>query len=265
MHTRLTCHSKFSRTAQLEGKLDNLVSLLTTTRMPASNISSEPNSRSASSLHSTEDLPPPALMSPDAHSWAGMVVSCTDPGFPQFLPANSYISGDLGPEPGRKSTADDQLRAFQGSMASYFPFVVIPEGVPAESLKATKPFLYDNIMMVTSYSKVFRQSSSRSMIIRSFTEQVLLQGKKSLDLLQGIVVFAAWYHHHLWSSPQLTNMIQLATALIFDLGLHRAQSAYDGRDVSTEGIKSFRDRGIGSPRTLEERRVFLGLLCLSRG
>jgi hypothetical protein len=149
-------------------------------------------------------------------------------------------------------------------MASQFPFVVIPAGMTAEELRAAKPFLYENIMMVTSYSKVSRQLKLRSEVIKSLTEQTFILGKKSLDLLQGIVVFAAWYHHYQWASPQLTNMIQLATALVFDLGLHRTQSPFDGHDIFIEAIQSFHDKRTKLPRTLEERRAFLGLFCLSR-
>lgn len=183
---------------------------------------------------------------------------------PPSLYASSHTSNDPLPSPVFTSSANDRLQIFKDSMAPYFPFVVIPTGVTAEELRSTKPFLYGNIMMVTSYRIVSRQLQLRSEIIKSLTQLTFLHGEKSLDLLQGAIVFAAWYHQCVGPSPQLTNIVQLATALVFDLNLHRAQSPYNGFDKYAEALNSSNKRRIKPPRTLEERRAFLGLFCLSR-
>lgn len=73
------------------------------------------------------------------------------------------------------------------------PFVVIPEDVSAESLAMEKPMLLMAIETVTQpfdeetrlkLSQTFREDASR----RVFTD-----GEKTLDLLQGILVYLAWY------------------------------------------------------------------------
>jgi hypothetical protein len=160
------------------------------------------------------------------------------------------------------SSAEDQLQAFRNNMAPHFPFIVIPLYSTAEQLYATKPIMYENIMMVVSYPYVSRHSKLRSEALRSLTEYTFVQGKKSLDLLQGIIVFAAWYHQSQGPSPQMTNMVQLATALVFDLGLHRAPSPFRGHAKYTEAMEV--NINAKQKRTLEERRTFLGLFCLSR-
>jgi hypothetical protein len=181
---------------------------------------------------------------------------------PQTL--NPQIPNGVHPVSLHLPSAETPLQFFQNNMASHFPFVVIPPGITSYDLCTASPFLYEIIMMVTSYPQASRQAILRSEIMESLTKQVFLQGKKSLDLLQGILLFAAWYHHHLWESPQLTNLLQLATAMLFDLGLHKTQNTLVGHDIFIDAIRSFNDKRRRLPRTLEERRVFLGIFCLSR-
>ncbi|KAH8645439.1 hypothetical protein BX600DRAFT_444439 [Xylariales sp. PMI_506] len=250
--------------AQLEKKLDSLVSLLTVTPRQASLGVDADVASQLSPKRVTEPLTHQPI---DSEARSCIDVSVTDfvPSPPQLTYLGRQASNSTVLTSSLTLPADDQLRYFQNNMVPYFPFVVIPEGMTAESLHTSKPFLYDNIMMVTSFSKVSKQSKMRSAIIASFAEQFFIRGNKSLDLLQGTIVFAAWYHHCLCASPQLTNMIQSATALVFDLGLHKAQSQFSGQDLSTDGFKSLRGVPAQLPRTSEERRAFLGLFCLSKG
>jgi hypothetical protein len=160
-------------------------------------------------------------------------------------------------------SADEQLLAFQTHMTPYFPFIVIPKTTTASELQREKPFLYQNIMMVTSHRYVSSQLEQRARIMRDASEHMFVYGRKSLDLLQGLLVFIAWYHHYLGVSPQMSNCIMLATALVFDLGLHKPVGPVEGHDLFIDAMKTFNDRRIKSPRTLEGKRAFLGLFCLS--
>ncbi|OAA67975.1 hypothetical protein SPI_00170 [Niveomyces insectorum RCEF 264] len=250
---------------QLVEKLDSIVSLLSDRRTVASRSEDQDaaTSPTASPDTSVQTNAAAAAATATAVAAAGPRL---DADLPRALlpPAPLHAAAVSGLPWG--ASADWQLQFFQTDMASYFPFVVVPAGTTAAGLRATKPSLHDSIMMALSYQNVARQAELRDAYIRSCTSQIFLQGKKSLDLLQSILVFAAWYHHHLLPSPQLTNMVQLATALLFDLGLHRTQNASDRHDISVGGWKSV---GTSSrtkpPRTLEERRAFLGLFCLTRG
>ncbi|CAM1502540.1 Fc.00g045240.m01.CDS01 [Cosmosporella sp. VM-42] len=234
-------------------------------QMSASSLSSEAHARLLLPRKPIQDTLASQPAIPEAPSWVDTSVLRLNPIPPQSTYSSSHRSHDLRPSSISTPSADDHIRAFQNNMTSHFPFIVIPTGTTAEELRITKPFLYHNIMMVTSYPNVSRQAQSRSEVVKSFTEQIFLQGKKSLDLVQGIIVFVAWYHHHLSDSADLTNMVQLATALVFDLGLHRTQNPFGGQDIPIESIKNFGDKWMKPARTLEERRTFLGLYCLSRG
>jgi hypothetical protein len=170
----------------LAEKLDSIVSLL--------------SARQAISLPDNDALKSPTA-NPRTPGSANATGPFIDPGLPQALllttPARSSPISNLP----YGASADEKLQFFQNDMALYFPFVMIPAGTTAEALRATKPFLHDSIMMVLSYQNVSQQSDLRAEFIQSCTNKIFLQGKKSLDLLQGILIFAAWYHHYLSPSP----------------------------------------------------------------
>jgi len=92
---------------------------------------------------------------------------------------------------------DDEVSAtlldnYQVSMARYFPFVVIPLSTTAPQLRISKPFLFLSIMAVSSYQKNGQQTTLSTEIMRLLSERMLLKGEKSLDLLQGVLVYAEW-------------------------------------------------------------------------
>lgn len=161
------------------------------------------------------------------------------------------------------ATADEQLQEFRVNMANNFPFVVVPPGTDAAELRATRPNLYDAIMMITTYRDASRQSKLRNRFIQIVMKQLFMEGKKSLDLLQGLLVFIAWYHHYLAVSPQLTNMIQLSAALIFDLGLHRNQGTGNFHDHFVNTMRFFNDKRAQTSRTSDEKRAYLGLFYIT--
>jgi hypothetical protein len=85
------------------------------------------------------------------------------------------------------------LENYQASMANYFPFVVIPSNTTAQQLRISKPFLFLSVMAVSSYQKTGRKTTLSAEIMRRLSEQMLFKGEKSLDLLQGVLVYAEWF------------------------------------------------------------------------
>ncbi len=100
---------------------------------------------------------------------------------------------------------------------------------------------------------------------------MLLRGEKSLDLLQGLLIFLAWYQYYSYFTPQLINpqvmnLLHLAIAMTTDLGLNRpsqpAVMAPIGLiiDIAQMIHGKLVNRGI---QTSDDRRALLGVYCLS--
>lgn len=69
---------------------------------------------------------------------------------------------------------------------------------------------------------------SREILIEIATA-MLLRAEKSLDLLQCIIVYNAWTHSYTPNAPssQSSGMLQLAIAMVFDLGLTKQYRELD--------------------------------------
>jgi hypothetical protein len=155
---------------------------------------------------------------------------------------------------------EELFHSFRTTMAPHFPFIVIPPGTNAQNFRSSKPFLFESIILASSYRDVQRQQQLRSENLRSMTDRLFVRGEKSLDLMQGMLVFAVWYQHQLTQPPQFTNVVHLAVALMYDLGLCRdAPRTTERHETLEDAIKSLNHKILKHPRTLEERRAFLGL------
>jgi len=88
--------------------------------------------------------------------------------------------------------AEQLISVFRAHMAPQFPFVVVPPHMRARKLCAGNPFLYRAVVVVASCRDVAGQVVWRKDFMRHLCEQVLMGSQKSLDILQGLLVFITW-------------------------------------------------------------------------
>jgi len=84
------------------------------------------------------------------------------------------------------------IEIFKTHMSPQFPFVIAPAHISAHELEKEKPFLYHAIVVVVSCKDVAKQTILRKDFMAGLCEKVLIQNKKSLDILQGLLIFIAW-------------------------------------------------------------------------
>lgn len=132
-------------------------------------------------------------------------------------------------------------------MVDYFPFVMLPRDAPVRDSILQRPVLMFAVLTVASYDSALLQFT----LSREFRKIVMVKvmnGEKSLDLLQGLLVFIAWHHHYM--DPQGVSMhmlLQMCIGMASDLGLDRLPSSYHRDD----------------PRDRECKRAYLGCYYLS--
>jgi hypothetical protein len=167
--------------------LDGLVSLLPGTQQPIAAVSTNPVTGSFAATISWDRL---------SHAEPSPVSAPLTSNTPLTQPSSRLdtIQDPTLPSSIHNATAspDDLLIAFRDQMATHIPFVVIPEGT-AQSLQEARPFLFSNITMAASYRSPWRQTLMRKEIMKNLSDQVLIEGKKTLDLLQGLLVLISWY------------------------------------------------------------------------
>lgn len=89
--------------------------------------------------------------------------------------------------------AENYLELFKTILTPHFPFVVIPHQISAIQLREEKPFLFLAIMSSASYENMPLQRLLGTEVKKAVASRIILNGEVSFDLLQGLLVFLAWY------------------------------------------------------------------------
>lgn len=106
---------------------------------------------------------------------------------------NDGLTNSVLHDLGDMATVDRRLETFRQSLVHYFPFVVVPPTVSAETLQQDSPFLFLCIMAVTSFENPMIQRRLGQEIKKQICDRLVMGHEVSMDLLQGLLVFVAWY------------------------------------------------------------------------
>jgi hypothetical protein len=155
-------------------------------------------------------------------------------------------------------SAETLLSIYRNQLSSRLPFVIIPAGTTARQLQATRPFLMKVIRMVASVRHLRLMRGQSRAVMEHISHAILMRSERSLDLLQGILVFLGSYHYHCMTHAQFNNLTRLAVSLVEDMGLSTCPKS--------------RQRGTQLPllraeepmsRTNEEIKALLGVWYMS--
>ncbi|KAH6712351.1 hypothetical protein BKA61DRAFT_485453 [Leptodontidium sp. MPI-SDFR-AT-0119] len=154
--------------------------------------------------------------------------------------------------------AEDLLLTYRAK-ASFFPFVKVAPEATVPSLSRTSPFLLLAILTSASIQDPLLHHQIDHEFKRVLSSKVLLQGQRSLDFLQGLLVYIAWYPVHV--NPRDTTSftyMNLAISLLTDLGLDR-----EAPITKTDGAVTSTDLVEGDHFTAAARRTYLGCYYMS--
>ncbi|ETS85403.1 hypothetical protein PFICI_03428 [Pestalotiopsis fici W106-1] len=143
--------------------------------------------------------------------------------------------------------AEKMLSRYRRVQMHIFPFVIIPSDTTSASLRLERPFTWKALMLQCCSNDGHRQHVLGKELLQEFSEALLTRPRKSLDLLQGLILFVAWHHAGL-TSFQATNLLGLTRSLCLSLGIHEGQV----RELETD---------LG-PLCLEKLRAFAGTYYL---
>ncbi|ESZ93227.1 hypothetical protein SBOR_6383 [Sclerotinia borealis F-4128] len=245
-----------AKTAELEQKLDGLVSLLTAATQaqntPSSTVSdqtasSDPKDNNAQGFgyQVPTNFGNPPLRGLDA---VDIKLPANSPYSINFIPVNPPLPGPTLGKPLRDPSGDYcsssiptvtqpislipsdlqlssteeeiALYHFRTHSTKYLPFIVIPPDTNVHEFKRENPFWWLAIVMTTA-KMTSRQITLGMHIRQHLSQKLLILGERNLDLLWGLLTYIAW-HCHYQQRPVWTSMIQLAMGLVYDLGLNKA-------------------------------------------
>ncbi|KAK0121832.1 hypothetical protein ONS95_010113 [Cadophora gregata] len=154
----------------------------------------------------------------------------------------------------------EELLAKYREKASFFPFVKIAPDATVPSLSRTSPFLLLAILTSASIQDRLLHHQIDHEFRRVLSSKVLLQGQRSLDFLQGLLVYITWYPAHVNPRDTTSFMyMNLAISLLVDLGLDQATPSMNKTDVAV----TTSDLTDGDHFSAAARRTYMGCYYMS--
>ncbi|KAJ6157421.1 hypothetical protein N7470_005013 [Penicillium chermesinum] len=244
------------RSQQLEAKLDNLLESL---KRPEQNpnlghlgmqLRDSPEGSKAHSSSIFTGGQPGKIQTSDT----GSIEIAPLPGYNTYARPLCTCSETIEQEDLVPSQPDEVLLSiYRSQLSAQFPFVIIPPRVTLAELRETRPFLLKVVRMIASIRNRRSMWGQNHAVMRHLTEAAMIRGERSLDLLQGILMFVGYFHYYCMAHGQFSNLIHLAVSMITDTGLDRHSKPREKNQFVAM------DREEPRKLTSEEKRVVLGV------
>ncbi|PSR82105.1 hypothetical protein BD289DRAFT_484068 [Coniella lustricola] len=158
--------------------------------------------------------------------------------------------------------AERHLDLYRTVHASYFPFVPIPVLMSARELFDRSPFLFRAIIAVTAPQSGDVQAEYRIWFREYVAQHVVVNNERKLEVLQAILVHLAWGEFYFMVDSQATNLMQLAEALMIDLGLNRWPMDFNKANfmlIRDALVSAGNKAPVRKTHSLDEMRAALGV------
>ncbi|KAK9370115.1 hypothetical protein V1509DRAFT_618560 [Lipomyces kononenkoae] len=148
---------------------------------------------------------------------------------------------------------------FANNMLPHFPFLYFPPNMTFREVLMTKPMTSLAILsqsITKTKDTIELASQLMGELYGIVSEQVLVIGNKTLDLIQCLVIMCVWYNPpEIYECNKVTIFTSCAVTLARDLGLHKPPRSGSQRKVDT----LFRVMQPVDTQSLECRRIWLGV------
>lgn len=89
--------------------------------------------------------------------------------------------------------AEQAVSDYRIRFVPHFPFVPLDPEVTAQDVFLKKPFLFRVVLLVAARLTVAKQKELKRSVSAYVGQHLVVMGKRSLDLLQGLLVYVAWF------------------------------------------------------------------------
>ncbi|KAF5555876.1 cercosporin resistance protein [Fusarium mexicanum] len=156
--------------------------------------------------------------------------------------------------------AQSLLDNYRSKAVQHFPFVPISSEITVSDLRSAKPFLFMCVMATMKFDNCSIQHQIGEEIRNQAHQRVLMQSESTLEILQGLLIYLAWYQYFFisYEKQQIVPIAQLCISLVQNLGLDQnpdnmRRKVDLGPDETAHGRKA--------ARSAEQLRALLGTYC----
>lgn len=157
--------------------------------------------------------------------------------------------------PEDNSLTDDELSYFRTRHLPLYPLIYLPASLSAARLSTSKPLLALALKTICNKGRTYQTELSKQ-LRTTIALRMMVEGEKSLDLLQSILVVMTWSLYFTAGKQFLVMLAGLARTLLSDLRMDR--SLGNGMCPS---IMPYAEPG--TPRTNESRRALVACFTLT--
>lgn len=282
--------------AQLEGRIDNLVTLLrnvgessgasaelrgaieqnaskSSTEIPSSSETTTAPATDATHARAFSNLAAPMATSLREVSFADESSSPRSASISTPVDSSDANSDGAPAATFRPQTEAEQemcLELFRTGMLPRCPFIFVPPDISVALLKRERPLFFVAICAVAAPSR--RERVERATVLkRLIATQMVVENASSMDLLFALLTHIAWSNDFLYDKTGLSRYMMLAMSVAYELRLNNPEKPSDWsakRDKpapagsSTSGQSEVGERPKGEE--LERCRAILGCFILSQ-
>ncbi|KAL2176035.1 uncharacterized protein P884DRAFT_226915, partial [Thermothelomyces heterothallicus CBS 202.75] len=154
--------------------------------------------------------------------------------------------------------AERLFARYTTEMCQHLPGVVLPPGMTASELRASKPILFLALMTAASSEMSRLQRALNNEIMQVFADRVIVRGQKSLELVQAILVSVIWYWPpERFEELKFYQLVHIAAVMAVDIGLGRRKPARGCIKKHLSGVWRPQLSVQTDPTSLEARRTWL--------
>ena len=153
------------------------------------------------------------------------------------------------------------LDRFRANASQQFPFVIIPAAASLETVRQKTPFLFLAVAATMIFDNPFLQHQLGEEVRQQAFQRILAGTEKSLDLLQGLLIYTAWYCHFFRADKHQEFLLsQLCVTLAHDLRIDRSKNRQFDR---LDECKPINKSEPSSSLSNAQMRAYLGTYCVS--
>ena len=156
--------------------------------------------------------------------------------------------------------AGELFARYTTQMCQHLPGVVFPAGTTVSELRAAKPILFLSVMAAASSEMPGLQRILTKELMQVFAEKIIIDGQKSLELVQALHVAVIWYWPpERFEELKFYQLVHVAAVMAIEIGLGRKKQARGGfrKHIAT----AWKDHPLRNtppdPTTIEARRTWL--------
>ncbi|KAK6539304.1 hypothetical protein TWF694_009537 [Orbilia ellipsospora] len=173
----------------------------------------------------SSSAPPRSQFAVPRHAKHRMPTPETDP---SSITSPAQGSGDLDVIDRKLLTMDMAVKMFNhynDNLAPHFPAVTFSHGTTAQDIRKQKPFLF--LAILAAASAIFDPDLNRLLnkeVIRGIADRVIVQGEKSLEIIQVLNIATLWYYPpDQFEELKFYQLTHIAAVMAIDCGINKPQ------------------------------------------